>query len=82
MEGVLPDAYKLQVHWSMAVTGLKTWHFMSYFPELEPLILAIQWDDFTDKVCAAQDDFVCAYAAELHFVRSKLIPTKQPTLVI
>jgi putative phage-type endonuclease len=78
MEGVLPDAYKLQLHWSMAVTGLKTWHFMSYFPELEPLLLTVQWDDFTDKVRAAQDDFVRSYAAELTAVRAKLLP-QQPT---
>jgi len=77
MEGVLPDSYKLQIHWSMAVTGLRIWHFMSYFPELEPLLLTVQWDDFTDKVRAAQDDFVRAYAAEITAVRSKLIPKKQ-----
>jgi putative phage-type endonuclease len=78
MEGVLPDTYKLQLHWSMAVTGLKIWHFMSYFPELVPLILTVQWDSFTDKVLAAQDDFVRAYAAELTAVRAKLLP-QHPT---
>lgn len=76
MEGVLPDAYKLQIHWSMAVTGLRTWWFMSYFPELNPLIIPVAWDDFTDKVRTAQDDFVRAYAAELSAVRTKLLPRK------
>lgn len=54
----LPAYYKPQVHSSMAVSGLKKWVFMSYFPGLDPLIVHVDWDEYTDKVSAAIDDFV------------------------
>jgi putative phage-type endonuclease len=74
LDGVLPTEYKMQVHWSMAVTGLREWWFMSYFPQLNPLILKVTWDSFTDAVVKAQDDFVRQYAAELVRVRQAVLP--------
>lgn len=59
--GVLPDQYKAQVHGSMAVTGLDSWHFFSYFPGLQPLHLIVTRDDYTDKLTAALDQFVIEY---------------------
>lgn len=74
MEGVLPDAYKLQVHGSMAVSGLPYWYFMSYFPGLNPLVLKVEWDDFTTTVSKALDDFVIRYAKTRKEVLSAIIP--------
>jgi len=51
--GVLPPYYAPQVHFSMAVTGLAAWWFMSYYPGLDPLIVLIERDDYTEKVAAA-----------------------------
>lgn len=62
MEGELPSEYKLQVHWSLAVTKLPYWYFVSYFPGLEPLILKVDADGFTSKVKLAQDDFIKEYS--------------------
>ena len=64
IDGNLPTAYKVQVHWSMATTGLRKWYFLSFFPGLQALCLCVEWDDFTDKVRAAQDEFVMDYAGE------------------
>ena len=64
LEGTLPTAYKVQVHWSMATTGLRKWWFLSYFPGLKPLSMLVDWDEFTDQVRDAQDLFVIDYAAE------------------
>lgn len=64
MEGVLPAEYKIQVHWSLAVTGLPKWYFMSYFPETNPLIIEVKADEFTDKVKQVQDDFIPEYKVE------------------
>jgi hypothetical protein len=60
--GGLPSHYKPQVHWSMAVTGLKTWEFMSYHPEIEPLVVTVPWSDYTDKIVKAIDDFEADFA--------------------
>lgn len=44
-EGTLPDKYKAQVQGSMLVTGFKKWVFMSYYPDLKPLIITVERDD-------------------------------------
>lgn len=54
----LPAKYKQQVHGSMAITGLRVWHFVSYCPGYEPLVVRVVWDDYTDKVASALDRFV------------------------
>lgn len=74
MEGVLPSEYKLQVHWSMATTGLKGWWFMSYFPGLNPFLTWVEPDSFTDKVKTAMDDFIIEYAEERKRVLDKILP--------
>lgn len=74
MDGDLPDAYRLQVHGSMAVTGLPWWYFMSYFPGLEPLILKVERDSFTDKVSQALDNFLIEYAEERERVLAAILP--------
>ncbi|MCW1885600.1 YqaJ viral recombinase family protein [Luteolibacter flavescens] len=62
VEGVLPDAYRAQVHGSMAVTGLRWWYFMSYCPGLVPFVLRVEWDSYTDKLAGALDRFLVFYA--------------------
>ena len=44
-EGGLPSQYKAQVQGSMLVTGFKKWVFMSYYPDLKPLIITVERDD-------------------------------------
>lgn len=60
--GELPAYYKPQVHFSMAVSGIRRWIFMSYFPGLDPLIVPVEWDSYTDAVVAAIDGFVADLA--------------------
>lgn len=74
MKGILPDAYRLQVHGSMAVTGLDTWYFMSYFPALNPFILPVTRDEFTEKVSKALDEFLIEYAKERDLVLKAILP--------
>lgn len=45
LKGELPTAYKPQVYGSMLITGFREWDFMSYHPDLEPLIITVKWDD-------------------------------------
>lgn len=55
---VLPSAYKQQVHGSMVITGLRRWDFVSYCPGYPPLLLAVEWDAYTDKVAEALEQFL------------------------
>lgn len=73
MEGVLPDEHKIQVHWSLAASGLESWDFMSYFPELNPFIIEVKADEFTEKVRKAQDQFILEYAEVLPAVRKAIM---------
>jgi putative phage-type endonuclease len=74
MEGELPGAYKMQVHGSMAVTGLNAWWFMSYFPGLRPLIIRVERDEFTNKLDAVLDEFVIEYAKVREEVLKAILP--------
>ena len=74
--GVLPKEYRLQVHGSMAVMGLDSWWFMSYYPQIRPFLLEVKRDDFTAKVEQSLRDFVDVYRAE--FARlSEVIGAKE-----
>ena len=65
LDGELPAKYRPQVHFSMAITGIQTWFFMSYFPGLRPLILPVHWDDYTDKIKLAALAFAAEYEQEM-----------------
>lgn len=69
MAGELPKDYKLQVHGSMVVCERDSWDFMSYFPGLQPFILEVKRDEFTDKVEAGLKEF----ASEFEAVRQDII---------
>ena len=56
-EGVLPNDFKCQVHGGMIVCGLKTWWWMNNCPPYDPLIIRVDWDEFTNKLAAALDEF-------------------------
>lgn len=43
--GTLPNKYKAQVQGAMLVTGFKQWVFMSYYPEMKPLIIVVERDE-------------------------------------
>lgn len=60
-EGVLPSAYRVQLHGYMVVTGRKWWSFMSYARHLPRFHLRIERDDFTAKLAAELDAFCAKY---------------------
>lgn len=69
-EGVLPndpkEGYHLQVHGSMALTGLDAWYFMSYYPneKIRNFVIKVERNEFTEKVEQSLIDFVDLYRAE------------------
>lgn len=54
----LPTEYFLQVHGSMWVTGFDEWDFLSYCPNLPPLLLTVKRDPLA---CAWLDRFMCEF---------------------
>jgi hypothetical protein len=64
--GTLPDEHKLQVHASMAASGFSRWDFFAFHPELVPLHVIVQRDEFTERVLAGllklSDDYSAAKA--------------------
>jgi len=81
IDGTLPAEYKAQVHGSLAVTGLPYWYFMSYYPGLEPLILKVERDEFTDRIGEALDEFVIEYASKFKNYVEILTPIEDREVV-
>jgi putative phage-type endonuclease len=50
LAGEVPKEYRTQIAHSMIVSGLRVWYFMSYYPGIEPVIIKVEWDEYTDKV--------------------------------
>jgi putative phage-type endonuclease len=61
LDGGLPDDYKQQVHGSMAITGLREWHFWSYFPGMRHHHHVVRWDAYTEKLVETVASFVESY---------------------
>lgn len=76
-EGVLPQAYKLQVHGYLAVTGLAWWSFFSYARHAQPFHVVVHRDDFTAKL----ETELLAFCARYNEARAifNLPPIGQPT---
>lgn len=70
--GNLPEDYKQQLHWSLALTGLPEWHFFSWHPEMAPAHLIVRPDAFTDRVVECLANFVREYAELREFLIPKL----------
>lgn len=70
--GGMPDTYKQQVHGSMIVTGLRQWHFWSFFPGMQPHHVLVTWDDYTDKMQASLLKFCDLYRTAYEQTVNKL----------
>ena len=67
----LPTKYIQQVQGSMWVTGLDKWDFMSYHPELPPLLLTIDKDvEFHKCLDKVLNDFISKLKENLEKIKS------------
>lgn len=57
LDDKLPDEYRDQVHFSMAVTGASAWWFQSYCPGLPSLRVRVLRDDYTAQIEAGIHEF-------------------------
>jgi len=74
----LPEIHRLQVHASLAVTGLTRWDFLSYCPGEETILIEVHREDFTEQVLAGLKTLVAEKAKMLERRRAtrNLISTK------
>lgn len=61
LEGGVPTEHRPQVHFGLVVTGAPYSIFMSYNPNVEPLIEVVQRDEFT----TALEGYIQTYKADL-----------------
>lgn len=57
MKGTLPSEYRQQVHGALAISGFTHYWFYSYSPPLDPLLLRIEPDEYTEALKAALEQF-------------------------
>jgi len=70
LAGTLPDEYRCQVHGQLIVTGRKWVDFASYASaRLQPLLIRVEPDAFTDKLRTALEAFSERYAEVLRMIR-------------
>ena len=70
--GVLPDAYRHQVHAGMAICEVDTWHFGSYFRGKPLFYLEVRRDSFTDALAESLKRFREQYAERFALVQERL----------
>lgn len=58
IQNKLPDEHKQQVHFSLAVSGISFWDFVSYCPGYKPFRVRVKPDEYTEKMAVAIEDFV------------------------
>lgn len=74
LEGILPAEHKQQVHGSMAVTGLRTWYFVSYCRGCRTLLCKVEWDEYTDLFKKALDEFKEEYRDKYDLIMPEIRP--------
>ena len=59
----------------MCITSLKAWYFLSYHPspQIENLVLRVEWDAFTDQLDETLDKLVVEHAKHYAEVEAKAI---------
>lgn len=62
----LPTQHIAQVHFQMAILTAPEALFMSYHPELPPLVIDVKWDDYTEQMVHAIDKFKAEFEEVLH----------------
>ena len=70
--GVLPDDYKLQVHASMVICEVDTWHFGSYFAGKPLFYVRATRDKFTDTLTESLNEFQGVYRERYDEVMAKI----------
>jgi len=83
IDGGLPDEYRPQVHGQLVVTGRAWVDFVSYAPGMNPLLVRVTPDEYTDKLRACLETFWGVFTdalAKVGGVVSKVEPEPAPSV--
>lgn len=72
IEDVFPDEYKLQVHASMAICEVDTWHFGSFFTGKPLFHKIVKRSSYTDKIGESLVAFRAMYEERFHDLTQKM----------
>lgn len=64
--GILPPDYRLQIHASMAICEVETWHFGSYFAGKPLFHVPVKRERYTDTIAASLEKFRSNFEAQYH----------------
>lgn len=80
-DGVTPKEYLPQIHFSMYVTGLPVWWFVSFSRHLPKLVIEVKWDeDIQGLIHAAMAKFNADFDAAYAKIKSILPQTGRADL--
>jgi len=71
MDGGLPTDYIGQVHFQMALCESPYAYFASYNPNVRPLILKVEWSEYTDTMVKAIESYKKEFAEALVIVEGE-----------
>ena len=66
LDGDLPKEHKAQCHFTMVLLDAPYQYFMSYSPDLEPLIIKVKRDDYTASMQAAIGNYIAEFSKAHH----------------
>ncbi len=69
LNGYIPSEYKSQIQFSLYITGFQRWDFMSYSPNLRPLIIKVKRDE---SFIVALHEHLLLFCAELKGIVKKI----------
>lgn len=72
IEDVFPEDYKLQVHASMAICEVDTWHFGSFFTGKPLFYKEVKRSAYTDKIAQSLIAFRTMYEERFHDLTQKM----------
>lgn len=88
LDATVPPKYLPQVHGYMVVTGRRQWHFQSYCAGFPPLLVQVGWNEYTDKLAAALEEFYTLYQSLLARIEAgreaevrRVVPAVDPETV-
>ena len=72
IDGVMPKEHIAQVHFQMALCNAPYAYFCSYNPEVAPLILKVEWSEYTDLMVKGIEQYTVEFYKSLAKIEGQL----------
>jgi exodeoxyribonuclease (lambda-induced) len=69
----IPEDYEMQIHFSMAISQIKTWHYFEWCEGMKPLHIIVRWNEKTDKICNAIAELSARYMATVEKIKEYVV---------